>query len=210
MSMTIKVAPVGSLQANCYFLIDEATKKAAIVDPGGDADYLVRVAGQLGIDVTHILLTHGHFDHIDGFEAVRDQLGAKAYIHEGEKEYLTNASLSLVEAFTGAEKTYTVDGYLQDDTVITIGESLLKTIKVPGHTLASVCFYNEKDGFVVVGDTLFAGGMGRTDFYPGSPMDLAKNIKEKLLTLPDEVKVYPGHESSSTIGNEKRNNPYFR
>lgn len=208
--MIVRVLPVGLLQANCYFLIDEATNHAAIVDPGGSPDQIIAFVNEHKWEVTKVLLTHGHFDHVDAMEDMREYFDAKVYIHKKEADYLSEPGLSLSTNFLGVPKTYKADVMLSDGDEIEVGESVLKVITVPGHTLASVCYYNKKDEFLIVGDTVFRESIGRTDLYPGVSTDLPRNIKEKLWGLPDQVIIYPGHGPSTTIAHEKKSNFYLR
>ncbi|WP_105614171.1 MBL fold metallo-hydrolase [Vallitalea okinawensis] len=210
MSMIVKVLPVGMLQTNCYILIDEATNEAVIVDPGDEGERIINMISDYGWKVDRILITHGHYDHIMDTVKVRDALGAKIIIHADEEEYLYNPDLSLMSVLMKDSESFTADQVVREGDEIQVGESTVKVIKVPGHTRASICYYNEKDKLLIAGDTLFRDSIGRTDLYDGSPGDLANNIKEKLLILPDEVIVYAGHGPSTSIGYEKTNNPFLR
>lgn len=210
MSMIVKVLPVGMLQTNCYILADEATNKAVVVDPGAEGERILKMIRDYGWIVDRILLTHGHYDHILDTVKVRNALGAKVIIHADEEEYLYNPDLSLMSVLMKDPDSFTADEVIHEGDEILIGESMLKVIKVPGHTRASVCYYCETDRLLIAGDTLFRDSIGRTDLYDGSSNDLANNIKEKLLVLPEEVVVYAGHGPSTVIGYEKANNPFLR
>lgn len=209
MALKVIITPVGQLQTNSYLLIDEDTNKAVLVDPGAEASKLLKLVSQNQCEVEKILLTHGHYDHFLAASTCGRKLKAPVLIHRDEEEYLLNTKLSLIHQFMNGTDTLKADELVEENQTIKVGNAILKVIKVPGHTNASVCYYCEKEGFVIAGDTLFRTSIGRTDWYEGPSTDLAMNIKEKLLNLPDSVVVYPGHGPATTVGYEKQYNPYF-
>ena len=154
-----------------------------------------------------ILLTHGHFDHIWGANELRRLSGAKIYAYEGEKELCEDAGKN-VSRDAGRPETVRADFYEKDGALLELGGFSLKLIATPGHTGGSCCYYLEEEKILFSGDTLFEGSVGRTDFPTGSMGSLVRSIKERLLVLPDDVTVYPGHGDSTTIGDEKKYNPY--
>lgn len=154
-----------------------------------------------------ILLTHGHFDHIWGANELRRLSGAKIYAYEGEKSLCEDAEKN-VSAQAGRPETVQADFYEKDGTVLSLAGFSLKLIATPGHTGGSCCYYLEEEKVLFSGDTLFEGSVGRTDFPTGSMSSLVRSIKEKLLVLPEDVVVYSGHGDTTTIGDEKKYNPY--
>lgn len=209
---------MGVCQTNCYFLYRDGAHDAIVVDPADKGANIYGALQKNGFRVTGILLTHGHFDHIWGLDALRDAANAaaeaegqepvKVYAGENERELLKSAEMNVSAAAGRACSTY-ADVYVKDGQEITLAEMTCKVIATPGHTAGGICYYFEEAGFLVAGDTLFAESVGRTDFPTGSMSTLVRSIQEKLFVLPEETKVYPGHGESTTIGHEKKYNPYF-
>lgn len=198
---------MGSVQTNCYFVYEEGKNKILVIDPADRGDYLYEKFQEKGFEVAAILLTHGHFDHIWGCDKLRELSGAKVYAWEPEKEICEDPAMNVSE-MAGRAVTATVDEYLREGAVMRIEGIEFKLIGTPGHTVGSCCFYFEEDGILVSGDTLFEGSVGRTDFPTGSGATLSRSLKEKLMCLPDEVKVFPGHGDFTTIGRERKYNPF--
>lgn len=197
--MIIKTIPAGIYDANCYIVIDEETREAGIIDPGGDEIKLEEIIKDLNIKPKFILLTHAHVDHVGAVEYLSKLLNIPFYMHEAEEEYIKNDDL-----FGNIRKA---DGYLDENTELYIGKHKVNVIHTPGHTKGGVCFLIDKDLFS--GDTLFQGAVGRTDFAGGDYGKIITSIKTKLLPLGDDVTVYPGHGPKSSIGFEKNNNPFL-
>lgn len=198
---------IGSVQTNCYFIYREGTSEVICIDP---ADHGVQIATKLeekGLKIAAIFLTHGHFDHIWGTKEMREHTGADIYAYIGEKEVLESASLNISEQ-VGRPYTVNADHYLKDGEILTIQDMTCKILATPGHTQGSCCYYFELDKVLLSGDTLFQESVGRTDLATGSGAALVHSIKEKLFTLPEDVKVYPGHGEQTTIGHELHYNPY--
>lgn len=199
---------LGMCQTNCYFIYEEGKNEVLFFDPADRGDYIYQALQEKGFSVGAILLTHGHFDHIWGVEKLKELSGAKVYAFEGEKELCENASMN-ISASAERACEITPDILLKDGEETELLGIKLKVIATPGHTGGSCCYYFEEDKILVSGDTLFEESVGRTDFPTGSMSTLVRSIKEKLMVLPEDVKVYPGHGSATTIGYEKENNPFL-
>lgn len=200
--------PIGMLQANCYLFACDITKKGVLIDPGDGAAELLRWIEKFGVEIEYILLTHGHMDHIGAVEELRGRLKAKVAIHQADAEMLINSQANLSSAFSMPIVNGAADVLLTDGQIITIGQERIQVLATPGHTTGGVCYLTSAGLFS--GDTLFSGAVGRTDFPGGSHAQLIKSIKEKLFVLPDETTIYPGHGLISTIGLEKKDNPFFQ
>lgn len=198
---------LGICQTNCYFVYREGQKDVILIDPADRGDYIFEALEERGFRVEAILLTHGHFDHIWGSNKLRELSGAAIYALDAEKELCGSTKLNVSEQ---AGRAYTVeaDVYVKDKEELSLAGMTCKVIATPGHTGGSCCYYFEEAGFLISGDTLFQESVGRTDFPTGSMSAIVRSIKEKLFVLPQEVKVYPGHGESTTIGYEKANNPF--
>lgn len=209
---------LGVCQTNCYFLYREGEKECIVVDPADQGAGIYNTLLKNGFRVAAILLTHGHFDHIWGLDALRDAVNAaaeaeglepvKVYAHEAEKELLKDARKNVSEQAGRPCVTY-ADKYVKDQDEITAGGMTCQVIGTPGHTAGGCCYYFAEAGFLLAGDTLFAESVGRTDFPTGSMGTLVRSVKERLFVLPDDTKVYPGHGESTTIGHEKEYNPFL-
>ncbi|MGL4453390.1 MAG: MBL fold metallo-hydrolase [Sarcina sp.] len=199
--MILKSVPVGAYQENTYFLIDETTNEAVIFDPGAEEELIFAIIERLNIKPKMILLTHGHFDHVGAVKEVKNKYNIPLYINKADEEMRKVDS----QLFGEIPK---VDGYLNDGDKFTFGNGKeIKVITTPGHTPGGVCFLCED--ILITGDTLFNGSIGRTDFTGGDFNTLLSSIKSKLLHLGDNINVYSGHGAGTTIGNEKRHNPYI-
>lgn len=209
--MKVITLPLGFLATNAYILCDENTRKALIIDPGAQADKVLSVLKEENLTLDKIVLTHGHFDHIGGVMALKEATGAEVFIHEAGKLYLEDSNYNLAATFLGQNMTVTAEHYLKDGETVGIEDTAiqLQTIHVPGHTKDGVAFYHEESKKLFVGDILFRGSIGRTDFIGGDIRSLLTHIKDKLLILPEDTTVYPGHGETTTIGYEKDNNPNF-
>lgn len=198
---------LGAVGTNCYFLYREGSDKAIVFDPADNGDYIYEQLKDRGFSVSAIYLTHAHFDHIWGCNELKELAGCKVYAYEAEKE-LCEDSVKNVSAQTGRPYVVKVDEYLRDDEIRIEADMTFKVIATPGHTIGSACYYFEDAGYLVCGDTLFQGSVGRTDLPTGSESSLIRSINDKLMILPESVKAYPGHGSSTTIGYEKQYNPF--
>lgn len=201
--------PVGAMEANCYLIGCEETKEGAVVDPGAEGQRILKKAGGLGLKIRYIILTHGHVDHIGALAEVQQATGAEVLIHAGDADMLTNSHKNL-SAYVGPMLTFKeADRLLQDGDTIKVGNITIDVIHTPGHTKGGICLKCGPD-VIITGDTLFAGSVGRSDFPGGSHTQLIASIKNKLLKFPPDTRVCPGHGPESTIGEEKRYNPFLR
>ncbi len=198
---------LGVAQTNCYFLYPEGSKDCIVIDPADQGGNIHKALERNGFQVKAILLTHGHFDHIWGTKELRELSGAKLYALDEEKELLGNARKN-VSAQTGRPYTVEADVYVKDGEELTLAGLHFRVIATPGHTQGSCCYYFPEAGFLVSGDTLFQESVGRTDLPTGSGSMLVRSVREKLFPLPEDTKVYPGHGDSTTIGFEKKYNPF--
>lgn len=205
--MIVECLTVGPLMENCYILGDDKTKIAAVIDPGDEPERIVERLEKRKLQCTHILLTHAHVDHVSGINGVVKATGANVYIHKDDAFMLKSAP---VQALAFGMKPFLppkVDRYLEDGEIIEIGNLKVKVLHTPGHSSGGVCFLVEK--CIFVGDTIFQGSIGRTDLPGGNYNELINSIETKIFTLPDDTVIYPGHGPETTVGYEKKYNPFF-
>jgi hydroxyacylglutathione hydrolase len=206
-AITIKRFVLGPLETNTYVLLDGQTRHAAVIDPAAEDEGLLRYLKARAFAVDTVLLTHGHYDHIAGVPQLKSLWKSKVGIHSLAAGMLAHPSENL-SIFLGVSfHADDADFLLEDEMEIRIGSVKIRVIHTPGHTPGSVCFAGE--GFALAGDTLFRHSVGRTDFR-GSSMDkLIHSIRQKLIPLGDEVRLFPGHGDETTIGHEKESNPFL-
>jgi hydroxyacylglutathione hydrolase len=201
---------VGAIDTNCYFLLCQDTKKLAIVDPGADGERIAAKIKASGWQPTMILNTHGHWDHIGANKYLQDQFSIPIFIHEADLDYLSDAALSMAVWMDSDGDGGLCQKPLADGDEIKLGNIDIQVIHTPGHTPGGVSFYLPRQRALFCGDTLFDHSVGRTDL-PGGDMDLIlESISNKLYVLPDDVIAYPGHGPRTTIGNEKKGNPFVK
>lgn len=204
--LNIKTLVVGPIQNNCYIVSDQ-NNRTFVIDPGGDGQQIV--AECQGLDIQYIINTHGHLDHIGANDALKEAFpGAKLAIHQDDEKMLYDANLNLSSLMGENIKSPKADIVLKDGDALPFGERELKIIHTPGHTLGGILV--QIDNFLFTGDTVFAGSIGRTDLPGGDMKTLLKSIKEKFLSLPDGLIVYPGHGEETTVKEEKESNPFFQ
>jgi len=208
--MFLKRLVVGELETNCYLIGCKKTKKAVVIDPGGEeeVDLVLNFLQENNFDLKCIINTHGHIDHIAGNNLLKAKTEALLLIHRLDADMLVDANKNF-SSFMGKEiYSLPADKLLEEGDEISLGTLNLIVIHTPGHTPGGISLV--LDNIVFTGDTLFAGGIGRTDLPGGSYQDLIKSIKEKLLILGDDKIIYPGHGPDSTIGEERKTNPYLK
>lgn len=208
-NMEIRRFVVGAIETNCYFLTEKKSRETLVCDPGAEADRLGREVRSLGLRPVAVLLTHAHWDHIDGVSSFTKEFPVPVYLSEGERPTLSDPSVNLSEALGGTAKTYHADKFLSDGEETTIGSFRFQCLSTPGHTPGGACYYFPEEGILLSGDSLFAGSVGRTDFPGGSMSALVRSLKKKVMTLPEDVLVLPGHGPETSVGEEKRVNPYL-
>ncbi|MBD2699440.1 MBL fold metallo-hydrolase [Spirosoma sp. BT702] len=201
-------------QENTYVIVDEATNESVIIDPGcydqAEKEALGQFIESKNLTVKYLLLTHSHLDHVFGVAYVKRKFGVKAYLHERDMVIFNDVpTRCMVYGLRGYEPSE-IDAYLQEGDQFKFGDTVLDVLFVPGHAPGHVAFVNHAERYVVGGDVLFRGSVGRTDFPYCNHADLLNSIRTKMYTLPDDYVVYPGHMDSTTIGHEKRTNPFVR
>ncbi|MBI5025685.1 MAG: MBL fold metallo-hydrolase [Nitrospirae bacterium] len=201
--MIIRKLVVGPLEANCYIISDEVTGDTLVVDPGDEPDRILDLIEETGLRVTTIVCTHAHFDHVGAVGDLRDATGAKLLIHKGDSELYAGAQDQA--AFWGFDLNALPepDGFLNEGDSLKIGSMTFNVLHTPGHSPGGICLYG--NDHLITGDTLFQGSVGRTDFHGGDMTKLRESFK-RLLDLPEDTIVFPGHGPETTIGKEKKEN----
>ncbi len=207
--MYINKISVGMLQTNCYIIADEATKSAAVIDPGADCDRIMDVINTNKFNLEYIIITHSHIDHIGAVDMLKDTTAAKIVISTADSATLNNSEYTLSSMLGERAPVSNADITVSDGDSLTVAGKAAKFIMTPGHTPGSMCVYFDDDKILFSGDTLFYESIGRTDFPCGSYATIANSIRNKLYTLNDDVRVLPGHNNDTTILHEKENNFYI-
>ena len=204
--MKIRTLVVGPLAVNCYLLHDEQGS-GVVIDPGDEGERILRAIAEAGCKLTHIINTHGHFDHIGANRLLKEESGARLLIHKGDAELLKHATASAARFGLKTEPSPAPDRLLNDGDIIETGEMKFKVIHTPGHSPGGISLF--VGDVLITGDTLFAGSIGRTDLPGGSYSQLIESVRTRLFTVGDSIEIYPGHGGISTIGNERQHNPFF-
>jgi glyoxylase-like metal-dependent hydrolase (beta-lactamase superfamily II) len=199
---------LGELQTNSYIVGNAETREAIVIDPAAEADYICQVLKDSNLKCVGIYLTHGHLDHMAALAELKEKTGAPTYASTEEKEVLADVKLNL-SAWLGSPMEVTVDEYLTPGSEVKVLGNVMKCIGVSGHTKGGMCYYFPDSDILFSGDTLFASSVGRSDFPTGDARALIRDITEKLMILPDETIVYPGHNNRTKIGVEKKENPFL-
>jgi hydroxyacylglutathione hydrolase len=205
----VETLPVGLLQANCYLVGCKETLQGAVIDPGGDPQVILAAAQRQKLSIVYVLNTHGHFDHIDANARIVEATGARLAIHPLDRPLLETAGGAALFGLRG-QPSPAPNQELHDGDEIQVGQLRLQVLHTPGHTPGHVCFYEAAHGVLFDGDVLFRRGVGRADLRGGNWGQLLRSIREVLFALPDETVVYSGHGPPTTIGEEKRLNPWLQ
>jgi hydroxyacylglutathione hydrolase len=207
--MILKTLVVGPFASNCYIVGSESSKHGLIIDPGAEAKLILKTVNDLGLTISLIVVTHAHIDHIGALAPVKESTGAKFAIHEAEAAASLGMFSRMLSSMTGGSFTQPPkpDRLLKDGDAIEVADLKFTVLHTPGHSPGGISLYGH--GILFSGDTLFNYGIGRTDFPGCSYEQIMDSIKNKLMILPDETIVYPGHGPSTTIGEEKRGNPFL-
>eukprot|EP00767_Chilomastix_cuspidata_P000172 gnl/Chilomastix_cuspidata/10409.p1 GENE.gnl/Chilomastix_cuspidata/10409~~gnl/Chilomastix_cuspidata/10409.p1 ORF type:complete len:209 (-),score=7.21 gnl/Chilomastix_cuspidata/10409:12-638(-) len=208
--MILKVMPVGPIMANCFILGCEETKEAVVIDPGDEDERILMALADEKLKVKYIINTHGHFDHVAANKPMKDATKADILIHEADAPMLSHLSSMAISFGLSAENSPPADKFIKEGDVIEFGSIKLDVLHTPGHSQGSVSLYSKDEKKVFSGDTLFAGSIGRTDLPGGDYNTLITNVRKKIFSLGDDVQVYPGHGPETTVGTEKKFNPFFQ
>lgn len=208
--MIHEILPVGMLQCNCSIFGDEATRDAVVIDPGDDIDAIQAVLDRHGLRVTAIIITHAHIDHIGGAAKLKTLTGAPVHMNGNDQGLYSHMEIQAAWLGVATPEVTGVDVNARDGATVKLGDVDMLIMHTPGHTEGSICVWIPSENKLVAGDTLFRESIGRTDLPGGDSRAIIRSIHEKLLVLPEEVRVYPGHGPSTTIGWEKDLNPFLR
>ncbi len=208
--MIHEILPVGILGCNCSVIGDEISREAIVIDPGDDVSKIIAILERHQLTVKMIVITHAHIDHIGGAEKLRAHTGAPVYMHEADK--MLSDSLDMQASWLGVEtpKDPGIDKPAREGDIIRAGSVEAHVLHTPGHTPGSISLYLPLEGKLIAGDTLFEGSIGRTDLPGGDTAQIGRSIRGKLYTLPEDTIVFPGHGGNTSIGQEKRHNPFVR
>ena len=206
--MKIEKFVTGIISTNCYLVSNEETRQAVIIDPAAVPRALTETVEQENLEIQAVLLTHGHFDHILGLDTLLKLWQVPVYVEEEDQEILMDTQLNQSAIYTAG---YTFSGArsVRDGEVLSLADYDFQVFHTPGHTRGGCCYYVASEHVLFSGDTLFQNSVGRTDFVNSSTSDLIRSIREKLLPLPDDTVVYPGHMGETTIGHERKYNPFL-
>jgi glyoxylase-like metal-dependent hydrolase (beta-lactamase superfamily II) len=208
--MILEALTVGPFQENCYVIGDEETGTGTIVDPGDEAVRIALAVEQLDLEIGQILVTHAHIDHVGAVRALVDEYACPVLMHAEAEPMLQQLPTQAVMMGLRFGKVPTVDRHIEDEEVLEVGGLRLTSLYTPGHAPGHLAFYVEGEEVLLSGDALFAGSVGRTDLFGGDMQLLMRSITERLLTLPDATRVYPGHGPQTTIATERAQNPFLR
>jgi hydroxyacylglutathione hydrolase len=207
--MILETFPVGPLQCNCTILGDEQAREAIVIDPGDDVSRIHKRLTDQGLTLKQILVTHAHIDHVGGALRLKRLTGAPIYLNESDLTLLQMMGTQAAWLGVGAPETAPPDGGLLEGQTVGLEHYAAKVLHTPGHTQGSICLHFVPLNLLIAGDTLFAGSIGRTDLPGGNSDQIMESIHSRLLVLPDETKVIPGHGPQTTIGRERRSNPFL-
>ncbi len=208
--MIHRILPVGPLQCNCSIIGDEQTREAMVIDPGDQIEEILAILGQENLALKQIVITHAHIDHVGGAMKLKAATGAPILMNQNDHMLLK--MLDMQAAWVGMRPpgAVQIDDSLQEGRVLQIGPVSSNVVCTPGHTEGSICIYFPEEKKLIAGDTLFAGSIGRTDLPGGSMEKIMRSLHQSVMALPDETEVTPGHGPATTIGEERRTNPFLQ
>ena len=207
--MKIEKYVVGMIGTNCYLVINEETKDTVMVDPGAYPTKLKNAVKEQGLKLKAVLLTHAHFDHIMGLSDVMEDIKIPVYVEEADLPMMMDGESNLSSGYMRGGYQFADAVPVRDGQQLQIAGFQFRVIHTPGHTPGGCCYYFPYEDVIFTGDSLFCGSIGRTDFKGGRMSDLVRTVKEKIMTLPEHTEVYPGHNDTTTIENERMYNPYL-
>jgi hydroxyacylglutathione hydrolase len=209
--MFLQTIPVGSFQCNCSILGDEDSGTAVVIDPGDEAERISKILAAQGLTVSHIVHTHAHIDHIGGSAEFQRLCGGKAHLHQDDQWLFEHLDMQGQMLGVSVTEKVALDSHLEEGDRFDLGPAKLEVIHTPGHSPGSCCFLIERDGrpLLFAGDTLFQGSIGRTDLWGGDSAQILTSLRGKIMDLSDETTVITGHGPNTTIGQERRSNPYI-
>ena len=208
--MILQGLTVGMFQENCYIVGDQSTGEGALIDPGDEAARIALAVEQTEIEIGSIILTHSHIDHVGAVADLADEYSCPVLLHAEAEQMLQNVQQQAVMMGVKFGRVPQVDRYIGTEETLQVGGVSLKSLYTPGHAPGHLAFYIEEEGAVISGDAVFAGSIGRTDLPGGNMGVLMESIREQILTLPDETRLYPGHGPDTTVGNERATNPFLQ
>jgi hydroxyacylglutathione hydrolase len=208
--MILEMLTVGPFQENCYIVGDEESGAGVLVDPGDEAARIALAVEQTELEIQSIIVTHAHIDHVGAVGALVDEYACPVLMHTEAEPMLSHLPTQAMMMGLKFGKVPTVDRNIGDGEVLEVGALRLSSLYTPGHAPGHLSFYVADEGFVLSGDAIFAGSIGRVDLPGGDMGLLMRSINEKLITLPDETRVYPGHGPQTTVGNERVSNPFLQ
>lgn len=207
--MVLETFPVGLLQCNCSIVGDESTGEAMVIDPGDNVDYILERLRAHKLTLKQIVVTHAHIDHVGGAVRLKRATGAPILLNENDLPLLKMMDMQAAWLGITPPEVAAPDENAREGMVVGVGSHKAQVLHTPGHTQGSICLHFADDKLLLAGDTLFAGSIGRTDLPGGDGRQILRSIHDRLLTLPDETRVIPGHESETTIGEERKSNPFL-
>ena len=207
--MILEKLTVGPFQENCYIVGDEATGTGALFDPGDEATRIALAVEQTNLEISQIIITHAHLDHVGAVTTLVDEYACPVLMHREAEPMLRQLPSQALMMGVRFGKVPNVDGYIEDEEVVRVGNLSFTALYTPGHAPGHLAFYSAAEGVVISGDALFAGSVGRVDLPGGSMEVLMRSINERLLTLPDDTVVLSGHGPETTMGEERAHNPFL-
>ncbi|MCX5867133.1 MAG: MBL fold metallo-hydrolase [Proteobacteria bacterium] len=207
--MILEKLELGPFMTNCYICGDEKTREAAVIDPGFSADEILRTLTRHKLKLLYIIITHAHIDHIGAAKSLKESTDAKILIHKEESKYLITSPAQAVMFGMKPSLPPSADQYIKEGDEIKIGSIVLKVYLTAGHSPGGISLYAANEKVIFVGDSLFSGSIGRTDLIGGDYDQLIRMIREKIFTLPEDTRVCPGHGPDTSVGFEKKHNPFF-